>query len=238
MSLFGEYKANPLHAAGFIALGAVFGAIGVGWQRGGWVLYTAAGMCLVGVIVVFLSLIWQHEINRWTEIGFASEKIAMLDDHRFQVLGMTFPKVRVRWSNGLKPVPMFDDCEVATTAHLAIFLNGSDSRQVFPKRYWYGEKEFRGGIVTLSDAAYKEILNNLIARRLVVKDSAAGSHSWLWKEMHTFANLRRYWHEWIFDNRTLPNIDHIINNGAVHEFKDREIPNMDEMEAEDETEQG
>lgn len=199
--MFNEYRASPLHSVGFLFLGVIFGSVGTLLERAGVWFYVAGGICFLISIAVGFWVFWEHDIRRWDAIGFAAEKISRMDDHRFQVLGLAFPSVRGKWSNNLKPVIKFDDCEYATMEHFAIFLNGSDSKQVFPVRYWSGEKEFKGKTVALSGNAYYEILQNLVDNGFVRKESAAGSHSWLWVTPETYTNLKKYWGDWLYEKK-------------------------------------
>ena len=200
-----EARTYTSQIIGILVLGAFLGVIGRLWSGGSTVMYSFSTLCAVGVLVLYFRSLINGRGRYWELVSMAASKIADLDDHRFQVLGLTFPKVRVSWG-GLRPSVMFDDT-MATMDQFAVFLNGSDSRQVFPVRHWNGETKFRGRVVKLDPKSHAEILDNLIERGYVVKDSYAGSHSWLWEQIPTYRNLLNYWREWVVEEKRVPEME-------------------------------
>lgn len=172
--------------------------MGITWEDTARVAFPGAVLCLVGTLVLYIGIIWDAKARYWNSVKGAAKEIAALDPQQFQALAMTFPLVRVRWTSTAKPRIMLEDSEIATMTHLAVFLNGSNGKQVFPKRDWHGEVTFRGDTVNLDRTSYEEILNIFIRHRLVIPDSAAGPHSWLWVEgQTTYRNVRMYWSNWL-----------------------------------------
>lgn len=166
--------------------GAIFGAIGVLWTAARTVFYFGAFLCAVGMVVIFLDAVISARAGYWQMIGWASRDIAQLPDERFQVLGLTFPKVRVRWGVA-RAVQYFDDTN-ATMKQFKVFMQGSDAAQIYPERNCNAE---------LPRSIWNEIRICLEDYGHIVRDSHAGSHSWLWTTPNTFANLRAFFGTYI-----------------------------------------
>lgn len=202
------YDPHIGHAVSITFLGITLGTTSVLFHNEvRSILLAAAVLCVIMVLTILLLLIWDANTRYYNSVAKAASEVAKLDDYKLQIFAMTFPSVRLRWANNIKPVAMFDDCEVATMAHLAIFINGSNNHYVFPKRDWHGTVEFRGETITLTITAYEEILDTLIEKKLVVPDSASGPRSWLWVDSGTtYSNVRKYWNSWITRHTLLEEI--------------------------------
>lgn len=167
--------------------GAVFGAIGVLWQAARTVFFLGAVLCSVGLVVIWIDALVISRANYWQILGWAAKDISQLPDERFHVLGLMYPKIRVSVRDQ-RAVPFYDDTN-ATMEQFRIFINGSDAQQIYPERNCTAE---------LPRSIWNEIRINLEDYGYILKESNAGSHSWLWTTPQTYNNIRSLYSKWIY----------------------------------------
>jgi hypothetical protein len=130
------------------------------------------------VVLMFL-----EGLNRRVEVmtDFANA-ISKLDDEARAMMAFEFPSLRYRMKRG-EVREYFEDTSV-TIEMFKEFLRSSDSKHISPRRYWFRAER--------PEWAWLEIKGWLEDHELVVPDSAAGSHSWMWKG-NAYDHLKAYW---------------------------------------------
>jgi len=144
-------------------------------------------LTFVIVLAILLMMTWDRLQDFWRTVGESASKLDRMAPDRFAALGIAFPNVRLKWT-GSKAELYYEDTNVPFR-YFDRFLAGSDSRQVFPKRYC------REG--HLPEWAWDEILINLQERGYVVPDSAAGSHSWLWVNATAYERVMKHYRDFL-----------------------------------------
>lgn len=112
---------------------------------------------------------WMHEFNQ-------------LDDEGRAAVAFQFPTVRYRMKRG-EVRGLFEDTQVPIEL-FRYFLQTSNSKSISPERYWCTVDQPRW--------VWTEIQRWLQENDYIIPDSAAGSHSWLWKG-EAFNHLKAYW---------------------------------------------
>lgn len=121
--------------------------------------------------VVIVVWIGKAEVRKTyeTATNFA-EKLAALDPDQYRALGIRFPMLRIEYRG--QPITTVEDSGV-TLKHFRAFLDDSDFRQVSPERNWASREKPR--------SVWRKIMAWLQENDFIYPNSAAGSHSWLWK---------------------------------------------------------
>jgi hypothetical protein len=132
------------------------------------------------VVVVLMAL---EGLNRRVEVmtEFA-QAISRLDDEARAMMAFEFPHMRYRMKRG-EVRPYFEDTQVPIEM-FKLFLRTSDSKYISPRRYWYTSEQ--------PEWAWVEIKGWLEDHELILPDSAAGSHSWMWRG-NAWDHLKAYW---------------------------------------------
>lgn len=130
------------------------------------------------VVLMFL-----EGLNRRVEVmtDFANA-ISKLDDEARAMMAFEFPHMRYHMKRG-EVRPYFEDTHVPI-GMFKLFLQTSDQKYISPRRYWYTTEQ--------PEWAWLEIKGWLEDQDMIVPDSAAGSHSWLWKG-NSWEHLKAYW---------------------------------------------
>ena len=174
------------YVIGLLIFGVFFGVLGALVPVASTVFFGFSVLCIVGVLAILIIKLVESRGTYFWMLGQAAQKIASLPDERFQMLGLVYPKIRVRWPAGRAEV-YFDDTN-ATMEHFKIFMAGSDSEQIYPERNCNAE---------LPRLIWNEIRICLEDYGHIVTNSHAGPHSWLWITPQTYANLRAFFGVWI-----------------------------------------
>jgi hypothetical protein len=130
------------------------------------------------VVLMFL-----EGLNRRVEVmtEFASA-ISKLDDEARAMMAFEFPHMRYRMKRG-EVREYFEDTNVPIEL-FKLFLQTGDSKHISPRRYWY--------TVDKPEWAWLELKGWLEDHEYIVPDSAAGSHSWMWRG-NAYEHLKAYW---------------------------------------------
>ena len=110
------------------------------------------------------------------------EEFGKLDDEGRAAVAFVFPQVRYRMKRG-EVRGMFEDTNVPIEM-FRLFLQTSNDRYISPERDWSSADMPRW--------VWLEIFEWLDAQDYIVRESAAGSHSWLWKG-NAYQHLMAYW---------------------------------------------
>lgn len=135
---------------------------------------------------VLFSILVMAWINNRERIAFYdsmtrfSEAIRQMDNDQWQALGIRVPALRVRWHG--RPVQMIEDTDI-TVDDLEGFMEDSTASQISPVRNWSNGIERR---------RWERIKSWLESQNYIVKNSAAGSHSWLWRGQSFYTVKERY----------------------------------------------
>lgn len=105
-----------------------------------------------------------------------------LDDEGRAAVAFQFPTIRYHMKRG-EVREYFEDTQ-ATIEQFRLFLKTSNDKYISPERDWSSADMPRW--------AWLEIFGWLEANDYVIRDSAAGSHSWLWKG-NAYHHLMAYW---------------------------------------------
>jgi hypothetical protein len=105
-----------------------------------------------------------------------------LDDEARRALAFQFPSMRYHMKRGFVR-PYFEDTQVPIET-FRLFLQLSNDKYIAPRRDWYTTEQ--------PEWAWEEIFSWLHANDKIVPDSAAGSHSWLWRGS-AYQQLMAYW---------------------------------------------
>jgi len=208
MFSFTKYTPHAGHVIVFLMLATIFGAIASIWKRG-WVVFVVLFVVCVLLAIFISALMWFDKVNEnWDAMRGAAEAFSKLDNYRFAMFGIKFPKIRAKFggTENISPLLLFGDCEVAEVKHLAVFLERSTRDQVVPLRYWYGEAEFRQETFILKRDQWEDIVRELLDMRMIIPESSKGSHSYLWASSTTLYNLKRMWSDLLKDEKRVPQI--------------------------------
>lgn len=142
---------------------------------------------VVGLLFIVLSVFVVGWINNRERAvfyssltGFARE-LAALDPDQYGALGIRFPMLRLRWRG--KPVLTVEDSDV-TLEHFEIFMQDSNFQQIAPERIWNTSVRPR--------PVWMKLRSWLEKNEYIYRESAAGSHSWLWRG-NAYHTLREHY---------------------------------------------
>lgn len=145
--------------------------------------WNVGALSMAVITAVILALLIMEALNHRVEVmtDFARE-IGKLDDEARAMLAFEFPSMRYRMKKGIVR-EYFEDTNVSIET-FRLFLQTSNERYISPRRDWQTAER--------PEWAWIEIEQWLEARDYIIKDSAAGSHSWLWKG-NSYRHLMAYW---------------------------------------------
>lgn len=133
----------------------------------GWPLIAGIGLILMAAFV--LILLWRDSMNEYYRtITAFGNMLAKLTPDQWSALGIAFPHIRIRWKG--KPIKFFEDTS-ATMEDWERFLDDSNWKQISPERNWKGADLRK----------WEQIKGWLEEHNFIIRDSAAGQHSWLWR---------------------------------------------------------
>lgn len=171
-----------------IIFGTILGALGAILEPARKPLYAFSVLCWLGVFAMYLGFLIDKRGWYLRFFGEAAQKVANLSDERFAALGREFPKLRLKWPNGV-PELCFGDTN-ATLEHFKVFMFGSNATQIYPVRNCSDE-------AGLPRWAWREIRAELEKSDLVIPESHAGNKSWRWQTPQTYHNLRAFFGTWL-----------------------------------------
>lgn len=184
--MFKSYNASIWHVVGMLLLGALFGTLSVGFPAAGVVFFTLFVVCVLACLAILVVMIWEQSESHLATLGKSAVSINEMAPDRFIALGISLPKVRATWT-GSEAILYFDDTDVPML-YFKMFMDGSDKQQIFP------ERDCREGGMPLG--FWKMIRLNLESRGLVIERSAAGSHSWLWRQDVSYKLVYNHYQKW------------------------------------------
>jgi hypothetical protein len=141
----------------------------------------ALGFFIFAGVSVWTVALAAYDSHITTEENYA-DTFGKLDDEARAAMAFLFPKIRYVMKRG-EVRGMFEDTNVPIELFRE-FLQTSNKQYVSPRREWYGKDR--------PEWAWIEIFKWLEERDYVFPDSAAGSHSWLWKG-NAYDHLFAYW---------------------------------------------
>jgi len=135
------------------------------------------------LFLVVVALMALEGLNRRVSVmtDFANA-ISSLDDEARAMMAFEFPHMRYRMKRG-EVREYFEDTNVPI-ALFKEFLRTSDRLYTSPRRDWSTTKK--------PEWAWLEIKGWLEDHKMVVPDSAAGSHSWMWRGS-AYEHIKAYW---------------------------------------------
>jgi hypothetical protein len=178
------YTARPEHAYISIFF-VILCLLGTKWDDGKYAQPFWIGAFLFGVMfLVIVGLLISEGINERVRVmtEWMDSFARLPDDEARAAVAFEFPTMRYRMKRGVVR-EMFEDTNVPTEM-FRLFLSTSDERYISPKRDWYTAEK--------PEWAWLEIQGWLEENGYVLKDSAAGNHSWLWKG-NGYRHMIAYW---------------------------------------------
>jgi hypothetical protein len=156
--------------------------LGAKFPRVQWVWYVGA-FAFAFMTAVVLALLVLEGLNARVRvmIDFANA-ISKLDDEARAMMAFEFPHMRYRMKRG-EVRAMFEDTNVPIEM-FRLFLQTSNDKYISPRRDWSTSDR--------PEWMWIEIFTWLEEHDRVYADSAAGSHSWLWKG-NSYQHLYAYW---------------------------------------------
>lgn len=140
------------------------------------------GFGLLAVVIVIL--IWiQTGTDRVESMERFIRAYQALDEEGRMAVSYQFPTIRYRMKRG-KVLEYWEDTQVPIET-FRLFLQDCTKKQIAPERNWNSTERPRW--------AWEEIKETLESSDLILPDSAAGSHSWLWVNESAYQRLMVYW---------------------------------------------
>lgn len=181
--MFGTYVPRLHHAiiAAFLSIALL--ALS-GKAQGRLLLALNVGSLMFGFLfLLILLLLWKESnIRRIDSMSNFARWIVELDDEGRAMLAWQFPYLRYRMHHG-EVREYFEDTSVPMYLFKE-FLVTSDRKFISPRRDWCTAEK--------PEWAWLEIKEYLQNEKLIIPDSAAGSHSWMWKG-NAYNHLTAYW---------------------------------------------
>lgn len=133
------------------------------------------------VVVLWMLIVntLNERVDRMIDLAKA---YGQLDDEGRAAFAFQFPEMRYRMKKG-EVREMFENTNVPIEM-FRTFLKTSNGKYISPERDWTGGDQPRW--------AWLEIKDWLEGENYIVPDSAAGSHSWLWRGQ-SWEHLKAYW---------------------------------------------
>lgn len=145
-------------------------------------LNVGAGMLGVLFIIIVVLLIRESNNRRVEVMTEFANAIIRLDDEGRAMMAFEFPSLRYHMKRG--EVREYFETTNVPIELFKYFLQTSDSKYISPRRYWYTADH--------PEWAWIEIKSWLEEDGMILPDSAAGSHSWMWKG-NAWNHLKAYW---------------------------------------------
>jgi hypothetical protein len=179
------YTPRIWHAAGMLLLCVLMIALcGLRGARG-WVLvallFGAFMFALMSAAVLWMLMLQAYD-SRLEKMIELAKMYTNMDDEARQAFAFQFPSMQYRMKRG-QVRAFFEDTNVPIEM-FKLFLQTSDKKYVSARRNWYGTDR--------PEWAWIAIMEWLKERDLIFPDSAAGSHSWMWKG-NSWNYLQAYW---------------------------------------------
>jgi hypothetical protein len=152
------------------------------WTRIAIVFYIGALIFAVMTALVLWRLVVEglgQHLERQTHFA---EVFHLLDDEGRRALAFQFPSMHYHMRRGIVR-SYFEDTQVPIEM-FRLFLQTSNDKYISPRRDWYTTEQ--------PEWAWEEIKTWLEENDKILPDSAAGSHSWLWKGS-AYQQLMAYW---------------------------------------------
>lgn len=165
------YNPRLSHAVFCLVFGAVLIATSGLWFSGVAAVSIGAAGFILCVYSIWI-MIWlrnRESIEFYDSVTRLAEQLTHLDVDQWNALGIRFPTLRIQY-NG-EPVLMVENSGVRLD-DFERFMNDSNARYVSPERNWSQGRKRR---------AWHQIMKWLEINQYIYPDSAAGSHSWLWR---------------------------------------------------------
>lgn len=177
------YTPKLHHAFVSALICVIFIALGFRAQ-GRLLLALNLGALLFGLMTaVIMALLVLESLNRRVVVMTEwMQAFARLDDEGRAAVAFSFPYMRYRMKSG-EVREYFEDTNVSIE-QFRLFLKTSNGKYISPERDWSNADMPRW--------VWQEIFLWLQGNDYVVPDSAAGSHSWLWKG-NAYRHLMAYW---------------------------------------------
>ena len=177
------YTPKLSHAVGLLLLGLSIMLAG-SYMADGLPFAIMEGGGVIVCVFSFVVMNWvdgssKKEMYK-TATSFA-EKLAALDPDQYNALGIRFPTLRISFRG--RPVVLVEDSDFQLK-HFRLFLEDSNYRQVVAERDWNSRERPR--------YVHQKIVRWLELHEYVHKDSAAGSHSHLWRGASCQFLINRY----------------------------------------------
>jgi hypothetical protein len=166
-----------LLGVGFVALTAITKTPETTWA----VALGALGMFIFSGTSMWMNALTAYDSHITTCENYA-EVFGKLDDEARAAMGFLFPKMRYVMKRGIVREE-FEDTGLSIEL-FRVFLQTSNDKYISPRRDWYGKGR--------PESAWVTIFKWLEERDYVIPDTAAGSHSWLWKG-NAYKHLCAYW---------------------------------------------
>jgi hypothetical protein len=160
-------------------------------------LLIGSGLLFLSAASLMYSIVMVVNDERWSKMESFASTYAKLDEEARAALGFKFPELRYRMRRG-QVGEYFEDTS-ATIEQFRLFLKTSNDKYISPERDWNSKEMPRG--------VWMDIKEWLEGEGYILEDSAAGSHSWLWKG-NAYRHLMAYW---MAGGRRLRN----LNDGEV-----------------------
>ena len=136
---------------------------------------------LMTVVVLWMLVIKAND-EHWDTLSEFAKAYNQLDAESRAALGFQFPEMRYKMKKG-EVREMFENTNVPIEL-FRTFLKTSNGKYISPERDWASDEKPRW--------AWLEIKEWLEEENYIVPDSAAGSHSWLWRGQ-SWDHLKAYW---------------------------------------------
>lgn len=176
------YTPRLHHAVITVAICLICMLLGAKYPRVQWV-WNLGAFAFALMTAIVLALLVLEALNERVRvmIDFANA-IAKLDDEARAMMAFEFPHMQYRMKRG-EVRAYFEDTNVSIEM-FRMFLQTSNNIYISPRRDWFTADR--------PEWAWIEIFDWLVANDKVFPDSAAGSHSWLWKG-NSYQHLYAYW---------------------------------------------
>lgn len=177
-----SYAPKYHHAIVTIVLCVICMLLGARYQR-----YASAfnigALGLAILTATIIALIVLESLNERVRVmTYWMDAFAKLDDEGRAAVAFEFPSMRYKMKRGVVR-GYFEDTNVPIDM-FRLFLQTSNDRYISPLRDWCTKD--------MPEWAHNEIRIWLEDHEKVIRDSAAGSHSWLWSGS-SYQHLMAYW---------------------------------------------
>lgn len=178
------YTPSILHPLLSIVLVVGFAFFGADQPKNRFIalVWVGGGLSFMVFVVTLRAIVIETNNRRADAASRFAEAIGKLDDEARAMVAFEFPTLRYHMKRG-EVRQMFEDTNVPIEK-FRLFLQTSNSRYISPLRDWCTAEK--------PEWMHNEIRLWLEGREMVIRDSAAGSHSWLWSG-NSYQHLMAYW---------------------------------------------